>query len=78
MKEEAPKPIQLLAYNSVYKYSLLLWLDKKAYIEINDNDKPKFNRLLKRWEADNLPQLKRSDYRIYLSTKGKLELYEPR
>jgi hypothetical protein len=63
---EIPKAIQTLAYDSIYKYSLLLWLDKKAYIEINDDDKARFDRLLKKWKSVNLPTLERSDYTIYL------------
>lgn len=66
IKGDIPKEIQRLAYNSCYTYSLLLWLDKEAFVEINDDDKARFDRLLKKWKSDTLPSLARSDYRVYL------------
>jgi hypothetical protein len=66
IKGDIPKAIQHLAYNSVYKYSLLLWLDKEAFVEINDDDKARFDRLLKRWKSENLPALQRSVFTVYL------------
>jgi hypothetical protein len=66
IKGDIPKAIQRLAYNSIYKYSLLLWLDKEAYVEINDDDKARFDRLLKRWKSENLPALQRSVFTVYL------------
>lgn len=66
IKGDIPKAIQRLAYSSIYKYSLLLWLDKEAYVEINDDDKARFDRLLKRWKSENLPALQRSVFTVYL------------
>ena len=66
IKGDIPRAIQRLAYNSIYKYSLLLWLDKEAFVEINDDDKARFDRLLKRWKAENLPTLARSVFHAYL------------
>jgi hypothetical protein len=66
IKGDIPKEIQKLVYNSIYQYSLLLWLDKQAFVEINDDDKARFDRLLKRWKTDTLPTLARSNYEVYL------------
>jgi hypothetical protein len=66
IKGDIPKAIQRLAYNSIYKYSLLLWLDKEAFVEINDDDKARFDRLVKRWKSETLPTLQRSHFEVYI------------
>lgn len=66
IKGDIPKEIQRLAYNSIYTYSLLLWLDKEPFVEINHDDKARFDRLLKKWKAETLPTLQRSVYEVYL------------
>ena len=73
---EIPKAIQKLASESIYTYSLLLWLDKKAYVEINDDDFTRFCKLVERWKKENGPTLERSNYMVYLVKDGDIAYFD--